>query len=58
MLSYIVGTTDKTKKTCVGTVAGIDREPGSGWIVGAPLLRNVYTVFDATNSRIGFAKPA
>lgn len=57
MLCYLVGTTDNTGKTCVGALVGTSDVPDNAWIVGDTLMKNVYTVFDEANSRVGFATP-
>ncbi|KAG8735641.1 Type I transmembrane sorting receptor [Ceratobasidium sp. 428] len=53
-----IGTTDDSKKTCVGAIMAADGVPNDAWIVGDAFMRNVYTVFDADNAQVGFAKLA
>ncbi|KAG8692026.1 Type I transmembrane sorting receptor [Ceratobasidium sp. 395] len=53
-----IGTTDDSKKTCVGAIMATDGVPNDAWIVGDAFMRNVYTVFDADNAQVGFAKLA
>ncbi|KAB5591418.1 hypothetical protein CTheo_5135 [Ceratobasidium theobromae] len=52
---FIVGTTDDSKKTCVGGLFGFDGLPDSSWIVGDIFLKHVYSIFDEGESRVGFA---
>ncbi|KEP51370.1 aspartic protease [Rhizoctonia solani 123E] len=42
---------------CVGAIAAA-RTPENAWLVGSSFLSSVYTVFDASESRVGFATPA
>jgi hypothetical protein len=53
--SSIVGSIDYFGETCVGAIASSDGVPDNAWIVGDAFMRNVYTVFDEANSRVGFA---
>ncbi|KAG8753205.1 Type I transmembrane sorting receptor [Ceratobasidium sp. 428] len=53
-----IGATDDSKKTCVGAIMATDGVPNDAWIVGDAFMRNVYTVFDADNAQVGFAKLA
>lgn len=54
---FNLGTTDSTGTTCVGAIVGTSSVPDNAWIVGDTLMKNVYTVFDEANSRVGFATP-
>lgn len=58
MLCYVVGTTDNTNKTCVGSIYSVDGIPNNLLIVGDTFMKNVYTVFDMAKFRVGFATPA
>ncbi|KAI3340398.1 aspartic peptidase domain-containing protein [Ustulina deusta] len=42
---------------CTGNIYGIEYVSG-GWLVGDVFLKNVYSVFDVDNGRIGFATKA
>jgi len=55
---FSLGSTDSFGETCVGALAASDGVPDDAWIVGDVFMRNVYTVFDEANSRVGFAKLA
>ena len=54
----IVGSVDRSGELCVGGIVGSSGVPDNAWIVGDVFMRNVYTVFDEANSRVGFAKLA
>ncbi|KAI1428806.1 aspartic peptidase domain-containing protein [Xylaria sp. FL1777] len=43
--------------TCTGNIYGIEYVSG-GWLLGDVFLKNVYSVFDVDNGRIGFAAKA
>ncbi|QRV98135.1 aspartyl protease [Ceratobasidium sp. AG-Ba] len=53
-----IGTTDDTGAMCVGSIMATDSVPQNAWIVGDSFMKNVYTVFDADNSQVGFANLA
>ncbi|KAF9222165.1 acid protease [Gyrodon lividus] len=42
---------------CIGTIVGWDFGE-STWLIGVAFLKNVYTVFDMAEVRVGFAAPA
>ncbi|KAG8735801.1 Type I transmembrane sorting receptor [Ceratobasidium sp. 414] len=52
-----LGSTDSSGTTCVGAIVGTSGVPDNAWIVGDTFMKNVYTIFDETNSRVGFATP-
>ncbi|CCO34826.1 hypothetical protein BN14_08935 [Rhizoctonia solani AG-1 IB] len=54
---FSVGTLSRNSSICVGTIAILDT-PDNTWVVGDAFMKNVYTVFDAAESRVGFATPA
>ncbi|GBC03736.1 hypothetical protein RclHR1_00530011 [Rhizophagus clarus] len=41
--------------TCVSTILPIQILDATTWLLGTPFLKNVYSVFDLTNKRVGFA---
>ncbi|KAG9083954.1 Type I transmembrane sorting receptor [Ceratobasidium sp. UAMH 11750] len=55
---FNIGAIDYFSETCVGALVGSDGVPDNAWIVGDAFMRNVYTVFDQGNARVGFAKLA
>ncbi|KAG8717152.1 Type I transmembrane sorting receptor [Ceratobasidium sp. 394] len=52
-----LGSTDDSGTTCVGAIVGTSGVPDNAWIVGDTFMKNVYTIFDETSSRVGFATP-
>ncbi|KAI0872458.1 aspartic peptidase domain-containing protein [Hypoxylon argillaceum] len=42
---------------CTGNIYGVEYVPG-GWLLGDVFLKNVYSIFDVDNGRIGFAAKA
>ncbi|GAA5896408.1 uncharacterized protein JCM6883_006893 [Sporobolomyces salmoneus] len=54
-----LGRVSSHSRLCVGAVAGVDIGLGDAtWILGCSFLKNVYTVFDPSDSnQVGFATP-
>ncbi|CAE6495129.1 unnamed protein product [Rhizoctonia solani] len=55
---FNLGPADSTGISCVGAVTGLGGAPKDAWVVGENFVKNIYTVFDEVNSRVGFATPA
>ncbi|CCO36372.1 hypothetical protein BN14_10506 [Rhizoctonia solani AG-1 IB] len=55
---FNLGAANKTEMACVGAIVGADNVPNNAWVVGDTFMKNVYTVFDEANARVGFATPA
>ncbi|CAE6501640.1 unnamed protein product [Rhizoctonia solani] len=55
---FNLGSVDRFGEICVGGIVGSSGVPDNAWIVGDVFMRNVYTVFDEANSRVGFANLA
>jgi len=51
--TFSLGTVEDGSSDCVGGVVGMDNIPG--WIIGDVFMRNVYTIFDLGQKRVGFA---
>ncbi|CAE7120687.1 unnamed protein product [Rhizoctonia solani] len=51
---FRLGTLSRNSSICVGAIGILDT-PDNAWVVGDAFMKNVYTVFDASESRIGFA---
>ncbi|KAF8593697.1 acid protease [Ceratobasidium sp. AG-I] len=54
---FNLGTADNAGTRCVGAIVGTSGVPDNAWIVGDTLMKQTYTIFDETNSRVGFATP-
>ncbi|KAJ1303555.1 hypothetical protein OPQ81_011739 [Rhizoctonia solani] len=54
---FSIGTLARNSSICVGAIGILDT-PDNAWVVGDAFMKNVYTVFDASESRVGFATPA
>ncbi|KAG9121485.1 Type I transmembrane sorting receptor [Ceratobasidium sp. 392] len=55
---FNIGSADQSGQACVGALVGSTGVPDNVWVVGDVFMRNVYTVFDQGNARVGFAKLA
>jgi phytepsin len=55
---YIVSITQDGQTQCLSGFIGIDLPPqlNVDWILGDPIIRAFYTIFDYGNKRVGFAK--
>jgi len=55
---YIVSITQDGQTQCLSGFIGIDLPPqlNVDWILGDPIIRAYYTIFDYGNKRVGFAK--
>ncbi|KAH8923790.1 acid protease [Atractiella rhizophila] len=54
--TFSLGQVSSGSSSCVGSIVGEDLGLNA-WIVGDSFLRNVYSVYDYTNERVGFATP-
>ncbi|CUA68395.1 gastricsin [Rhizoctonia solani] len=54
---FKLGSLSRNSSICVGAIGILDT-PDNAWVVGDAFMKNVYTVFDASESRVGFATPA
>lgn len=45
----------KEGENCFGSIQGIDTGSDTTWIIGIPFLKNVYSIFDQDEFRVGFA---
>ncbi|CAG8756225.1 8154_t:CDS:2, partial [Gigaspora rosea] len=51
-------TVEIAKDICIGAVIYDENVPESKWVIGSAFLRNVYTIFDQGNRKVGFAQLA
>ncbi|RIB27019.1 aspartic peptidase domain-containing protein [Gigaspora rosea] len=51
-------TVELDKDICIGAIIYDDNVPELKWVIGSAFLRNVYTIFDQGNRKIGFAQLA
>ncbi|KAH7322101.1 acid protease [Rhizoctonia solani] len=54
---FSLGSLSRNSSICVGAIGILDT-PENAWVVGDAFMKGVYTVFDASESRVGFATPA
>lgn len=52
---YVGSTTDSTGTTCYSNIVGVQTAGTDVWLLGDVFLKNVYSVFDFDQNRIGFA---
>ncbi|KAL1968814.1 hypothetical protein VTN77DRAFT_1175 [Rasamsonia byssochlamydoides] len=52
---YVGSPTDSSGTTCLSNIVGLQTFGPDDWLLGDVFLKNVYTVFDYDNNRIGFA---
>lgn len=51
---WVGAVVDKKKNLCASNIYPVDAVGDGNWLVGDTFLKNVYTVFDFDNSRVGF----
>ncbi|KAH8697215.1 putative aspartic-type endopeptidase [Talaromyces proteolyticus] len=52
---YVGSATDSSGATCYSNIIGVQTTGSDVWLLGDVFLKNVYTVFDFDQNRIGFA---
>lgn len=52
---YVGSTSDGTKTTCFSNIVGTQTFGSDDWLLGDVFMKNVYSVFDYDQNRIGFA---
>jgi cathepsin D len=52
---YVGSTVDNTGTTCYSNIIGVQTSGSDTWLLGDVFLKNVYSVFDFDQNRIGFA---
>ncbi|CAE6378292.1 unnamed protein product [Rhizoctonia solani] len=54
---FSLGPTDDGGTKCFGAIIGSENVPEDAWVIGEKFMKSTYTVFDRSNSRVGFAVP-
>ncbi|CAE6440683.1 unnamed protein product [Rhizoctonia solani] len=52
---FNLGPTNNTGIACTGANVGFEAAPEDTWVVGGRFVKNLHTVFDEANSRVGLA---
>ncbi|KAJ9226297.1 hypothetical protein DTO027B5_2852 [Paecilomyces variotii] len=55
---YVGSTIDNTGNNCMSNIIGHTTFGNTDWLVGDVFMKNVYSVFDYDNNRVGFANRA
>ncbi|CUA70773.1 Aspartic protease [Rhizoctonia solani] len=53
-LDFSLGPTDDIGTKCFGAIIESENVPEDAWVIGEKFMKNAYTVFDKSNSRVGF----